>query len=303
MRFAAVDTPPTLHLIRTTGTPLPPRPRTAAHFTSRLQHAPDIPALALWQGAAQTIFYLGEGLRVVVEPAQILSQRSNRFDPAMEQVALLGSGFAIWMEQQGLLALHGAAVVLEEGSAVAFLGHNGAGKSTLAIHLMAAGASLLTDDLLAVQVEQETVLGRPGYPQIRLTAAEAARRGQDASRLAPVLPGHPKRRLPVGNGAFGRFAAEPVPLRRLYLLERGPPSAGGPSVAIATLSAGEAVAALVRFGYLRALAPRLSPPADRLARLATVVERVGLRRLRLPDDLDALDAVHRAIHRDLVTLR
>ena len=70
---------------------------------------------------------------------------------AMELVRadLLGGVFSVALHLQGLLCLHGSAVGID-GSAVAFLANKGAGKSTMATALCAAGATLITDDMLPV---------------------------------------------------------------------------------------------------------------------------------------------------------
>jgi serine kinase of HPr protein (carbohydrate metabolism regulator) len=67
---------------------------------------------------------------------------------------------------QGLLCLHGSGVGID-GSAVAFLANKGAGKSTLATALCAAGATLVTDDMLPVD-PRSPVMAWPSMPAVRL---------------------------------------------------------------------------------------------------------------------------------------
>lgn len=62
---------------------------------------------------------------------------------------------------QGLELLHASAVGLG-GVAVAFTAPSGAGKSSLGAHLVAAGATFLTDDVLALDTRNDVVEAYPG---------------------------------------------------------------------------------------------------------------------------------------------
>jgi hypothetical protein len=92
----------------------------------------------------------------------------HRADVLMELVRaiILGPAIAIALEAAGFLCLHGSAVVID-GRAVAFIGPKHHGKSTLAAALVAAGARLIGDDLLAVAPGPPAVM-RPGVPSLRL---------------------------------------------------------------------------------------------------------------------------------------
>jgi hypothetical protein len=83
---------------------------------------------------------------------------------------------------QGVELLHAGAVCLGD-RAVAFLGPSGAGKTTIATQLVARGARLLTDDVLAVTTEGTTVWGHRGGAVARIDAA-AIRRMSPAQRAA-----------------------------------------------------------------------------------------------------------------------
>lgn len=72
---------------------------------------------------------------------------------------------------QGLEVLHASAVALG-GAAVAFTAPSGAGKSSLAAHLVAAGATFLTDDVLAVEARNGVVEAHPGPARTSVSARE-----------------------------------------------------------------------------------------------------------------------------------
>jgi hypothetical protein len=115
---------------------------------------------------------------------------------------------------QGLEILHASAVVLD-GRALGFVAPSGTGKTSLAINLAAAGAELLTDDVLALDVST----ARP-------TAYEGARLVNVARHEYAALD--PAARLRLGS-VIGRTAkvhvrpaeARPsAPLAALYFLRR-----------------------------------------------------------------------------------
>jgi hypothetical protein len=123
---------------------------------------------------------------------------------------VLGRVLPMALHAEGLLTLHGSAVAID-GRAIACLAPKYHGKSTLAYALVSAGASLITDDALAVDPGPPAV-ARPGVHCIRLFADSAARLGVDGNgRIAAgklnldALPD--ERRMPA-----------PAPLDAIYLL-------------------------------------------------------------------------------------
>lgn len=216
-------------------------------------------------------------------------------DADRAELRLLGPVLAYWLELRGIPALHASAVVHPAGAA-AFLASHGGGKSLLAAALMAeAGLPLLADDVVAVEAAGPAFLARPSYPQMRL-AADDAERLTGRADLPPVLPGLPKRRVPVGAAdGFGTFHGEALPLARLYLPRRGDVEA--PEVA--PVGPAEALLALVEHSFLARLAAGAGLQPQRLATLARLVENVPVRRLAYPSGRQHLAAVARAVLADL----
>jgi hypothetical protein len=86
---------------------------------------------------------------------------------------------------RGMEVLHASAVCLD-GRAVAFLGRSGAGKTTLATRLLARGARLLTDDVLALTTDGASVWGHRGGAVARIDAETV--RGMTAAERAALGP-------------------------------------------------------------------------------------------------------------------
>jgi len=122
---------------------------------------------------------------------------------------------------QGLEVLHASAVVLN-GRAVAFTAPSGTGKSTLAAHLVAAGASFLTDDVLALEQRNGVVEAHSGPARISLSPTELRTMNPRGRALLGARAGT----------ADGKILLEPVvaaggrPLALLYRVTRSPRYAG-----------------------------------------------------------------------------
>lgn len=219
-------------------------------------------------------------------------------DPAdpMVEIHFLSSALSTWLELHGVLALHASAVVID-GGAVAFLASSRGGKTALAAACMQAGHSLLTDDILAIDVALSdqggpgAIVARPGYPQMRMWPdnAEHFLGASRARGLDVIHPAYPKKRVVVGGDhGFGRFAEAVAPLVAVFLPER---QAGDAETVVEAVGAADAVLALLRntFSAHAVLIPSLQ--SSRLERLGALVEALPISRLAFPSGYDRLDAV------------
>jgi len=141
---------------------------------------------------------------------------------AMELVRadLLGGVFSVALHLQGLLCLHGSGVGID-GSAVAFLANKGAGKSTLATALCAAGATLVTDDMLPVD-PRSPVMAWPSMPAVRLLHDAASHLRYASGQTHPVTNKYHVNELPPDQVEMRR-----LPLSAVYELA---PVSSGPNV-------------------------------------------------------------------------
>jgi hypothetical protein len=213
------------------------------------------------------------------------------------EIQLLGLVLAVWLERRGIPALHASAVVLD-GSAVAFLGVKGGGKTTAATGMVASGASLLADDLLAVTSHGADVYAHPGYPMLRLWPEQADHFVGEHSALPQVHPSYSKRRVVVGE-RFGSFHARPAPLRCLYLPMR---DVAADEVSFEPLRDRDALLAMVQESFLRDAVHGLKLAAGRLPALAAVVERIAVRTVRYPSGFDRLPQLAEAVAADVAAL-
>jgi hypothetical protein len=153
-------------------------------------------------------FRAEEGRQIWVDPVPGADARDIRG-------YLLGAVLGITVLLRGLLPLHACAVEVN-GEAYAFCGDSGAGKSTLAAALYRGGFTVLTDDLgVAIPAEGETLF-YPGFPRIKLWRTALEHFAMDPDTLTRDLTRADKFHWPIHDG----HSPEPLPLRRLYALER-----------------------------------------------------------------------------------
>lgn len=199
-------------------------------------------------------------------------------DPAPLNFAILGPLMALLMQMRGLYVLHGSAVSVG-GRAAMFLGDKGAGKSTTLGATLAAGHPMLTDDVLAVATEGVPAV-IPGYPQIKLDPAAAARFPLPPHRVLHIdVPGFEKHRVRFEEASF---AAHPAPAGAVYVLERGATAAARRLDPAASLGALLRFSYIVRFGEAALAGPRA---ARHFAQAAAIANTVPVYALEVPDDV------------------
>jgi hypothetical protein len=115
---------------------------------------------------------------------------------------------------QGLEVFHASAVALG-GRVAAFVGSSGTGKTSVAAHLVALGASFVTDDVLAIEAAGDKVVAHPGPARLSIEDAEVRRIPEGQRALLGV---------PIGRSDKLMIEPQPttvpLPLAELYFLKR-----------------------------------------------------------------------------------
>ncbi|KWV90969.1 hypothetical protein [Erythrobacter sp. YT30] len=196
---------------------------------------------------------------------------------------LLGPVMAWALNSLGLFVLHASAVQVN-GRTIAFLGDKLAGKSTTAAAFIRAGHALVTDDLLAISMEnRERPMCLPAFPQVKLEdkAAEQVRiASADAQPL--VMEGFPKRQHKLES-----MATAPTTIDCLVRLERG---SDAPS--FEPLPVPGAIECLARYSYMPRFADAPWTKQDdhrHFSQCVGLVDAAKVGRLQVPADLLRLD--------------
>jgi len=219
-------------------------------------------------------FRIRNGSEIQVEPFEGADDRAIR-------LLLLGPALAVLLHQRGLLVLHASAVSFG-ASVAAFVGEKGEGKSTLAAALHARGHPLVADDLVAVELDDSSVVRvRAGFPQLKLGPDVLVQLGEDAETFPRLHPDYDKRARPVSRMASDRSLS----LARVYVLE------SGESHLIEPLAPQQTFVELVRHSYLAELLPRTDESESHFNQIVALASRVPVRRLRRRRDLATLPEV------------
>jgi hypothetical protein len=177
---------------------------------------------------------------------------------------------------------------------VAFLANKGAGKSTLATALCAAGATLITDDMLPVD-PRPPVTAWPSMPAVRLLHDSASHLRYASGQTHPVTNKYHVNELPSDQVEMRR-----LPLSAVYELSPVPSGPNVPPVERVRVKGTAAVGTLLRH-HRAGTAIGGSESMNLFVRASDIVRLVPVYRLqvardftRLPDVVEQIRAWHSA---------
>ena len=223
-----------------------------------------------WPRFARFLITSPERVSVALEPES---------HESLLALPLLGPVMAILLFMRGYLVLHGSAVS-KHGKGVVFLGDKEAGKSTTAAAMLAGGWALLSDDVVALDLDASPPRVFAAYPSMKLTASASAEFAPvGASMLERPFADFPKDRFRLPGTQATACEAHTA-----YVLER----IDGP-IQFAELSPPEALAAILRFSYLVRFREKLlhgSAAARHFHLCARFSRAVSVQRLQMPNSLN-----------------
>jgi hypothetical protein len=165
-------------------------------------------------GAGYRIWGPAYGASVLSADGRHLRGTLDGAGPAAWQRLLIAQALPFAAVLQGLEVLHASAVTAA-GGAVAFAGPSGTGKTSLALELCRHGARFLADDVIALEPGPE-LLVHPGTPVAGVNRAESERLRARGVAAGEVLSSDERETIERVEPS-----PEPVPLRAVFLLERG----------------------------------------------------------------------------------
>jgi hypothetical protein len=163
------------------------------------------------------------------------------------------------------------------------VGFAGAGKSTTAAALLGRGCSAISDDVTAFWDCRPPFLVQPSYPQLRLWPETVKHLCGSTDALPLLTPNWDKCGFDLTQQSQ-HFHETPLPLAKLYLLDR---SATEPSPHLIAMPALESFFSLARNTYVNYL---LDAPmrAAEFAALGRLRSSVPMKRAVAPNDPDRL---------------
>ncbi len=229
-------------------------------------------------------FAVLDGCKIMVDPLAGV-------DDGLLNTFIIGPIFAVLLRQRGFLVLHASSVVLNE-RAIAFLGNSGAGKSTLAQAFHSHGYSVLTDDVMVVQLGGDYPLALPGYPLIKLWPESASATGYSPDSL-PLIHGFSTKRSHQLTDGFGQTA---FPLQRIYVLDQGNEHR------ITNLNAADACLALLSHSRASMLLTHSEFREKNFRQCSWVAQHVPMARFERKPALDELSKLIKLVEADLGSL-
>lgn len=221
------------------------------------------------------------GRRIVVDPVEDAP-------PEVVRHLLVGPAMNFLLHQRNVFVLH-ASTVSVDGAAVAFAGESGRGKTTTATAFLRDGHRVLSDDVAAITFEGGSPAVRSGYPSIKLDPGIVKR--WELPVEEPHRPSSARDRH--FYGLCHDQPTDPVPLKRVYLLE------DGDEVGIDPLPPGEQFVELVANTYVAGILGDGGEATVNFGQCTSVARTVDVCRLYRPRELDTLSDVVEAVRADV----
>jgi hypothetical protein len=224
---------------------------------------------------------------------------------------LLGAVLGHLLRLRGVLCLH-ASVVAIAGGAIAIIGASGTGKSTTAAALAARGLAVLSDDIAALDWQENLAAGQlrdrvwvqPGYPSLRLWEPSLRalqipdiglkRVGSRLNKCFLQLGSASTQTLKEDefehNGAAPQrqFGSEPLRLQAIYVLN--PPDTASMAARIQPLDVRIALYHLLSHVYGREMLT-VSQRQEELRQLTRLLKAVPVKLLHRPNNLEYLNQI------------
>jgi len=209
-----------------------------------------------------------------------------------------GPVMGLILRLRNITALH-ASVLNFAGQAIVLCGESAAGKSTTAAALALRGIPVLSEDVAALEIENDKFQVHAGHPRISLWRDSVETLLGSAHALCQVSPTWGKCYLPL-DGNLAKFESERRPLGAIYLLAPRTADHSGPR--IKDISAREAFLHLVRNTYMNWLLDREQRAAE-FAVLSQLATQVPVRRIVPHVDPARLAALCDLIFADVESLQ
>jgi hypothetical protein len=227
-------------------------------------------------------FLIEHGRTVTVSPAQAA-------DPGFVRLVLTGPALALLLAQRGLAVFHASVVWCPRTeTSVAFSARSGCGKSTMAGAAYNAGYSMVSDDIMPVDLCNDVPVVAPGFAYAKLWADSAEALVANAGTLKPLAASYGKLSRPV----TARFASAPARLAAVFVLE------DGPDIVVSPLKGHSALSALLPHWYGAGFDGQLVEILGRqrhLRETTLLASRIWLYRLTRPRVLERLPDVVAAV--------
>lgn len=234
-------------------------------------------------------YLVRNGKEIIVDPYPEAEEKILR-------LPLMGIALATLLQQRGIFVLHASAISIED-AAVAFIGWKGAGKSTTAAMLYKRGHTVVSDDVVAVDMGNGRPTVLPGIPSFKLMP-EAAQSvlADNPNSLSVCYTGAEKRYRSFSDN----FLKKNIPLKAIFALDKGA------DIKAELLNPQEAITTLIANVYLARYGKQLmqnSHGIKNLRQCAEIVKHIPIYRLERPKSFQLLEEVAELLESKVASLR
>jgi HPr Serine kinase C-terminal domain len=226
------------------------------------------------------LFWEGVGTFLIRDGKEIIIDAVPDAEEGRIRLFILGAAMGVLLHQRGFLVLHASAVAVN-GAAIAFIGDKGWGKSTMAAALHARGHSLISDDVVALDMSNKNqILVLPAFGQLKLWPDAVASLGENPENFPQLVSLFEKRDYRLSQG----FLTKTLPLKRIYVLGTNS------TVEIQSIPPQEIITHLIRNSYVTRFGNELLQhnASSHLLQLTQLIEQVSIHRLLRPSELSLL---------------
>ena len=214
------------------------------------------------------------------------------------EMLLLSTVLPYWLETQGYLSLHSAAVSWND-QAILIMGDSHSGKSSLCAALVNQGLLLVSDDVCVIGINDQQFILYPAYPMMRLWPDTANSISNNIDRFANVCSTTSKKIVPVGDG-WGAYNSKPCLLKNIYFPVRRQ-EGGNNKVTFSDIRPADALFRLLEHSPVGKLMSKTDKQTQRISQFSAIIEYTNIRLIEYPSSYDQLPDVARALINDVVS--
>jgi hypothetical protein len=163
-----------------------------------------------------SIYYKDVAMYRMLKGRKIIVDADPMAQPRLVRLGILSLAISTILKQKSLLSLHANAIRIKD-KAYLFLGEKGKGKSTLTAAFYANGYSVLSDDLTALSISDDSISVLPGPLTLKLWPDSAEAVGLDLSSMDRIDGRVPK----MINIMSPPSRSEAIPLGGVFVLDSG----------------------------------------------------------------------------------
>lgn len=229
------------------------------------------------------------GILAVYKSGQIYAHNPDTADILYLLQFVLGYGIAIYAHMHNRIALHCGCVAIA-GNAVIISGSSGSGKSTLTHELIADGATMLSDDVVAIGYDKNNrPCIYPAFPQQKLCRDAALSKGYRLENLLYIDP--EKDKFAVMHTAH--FSPDPHYPHTFLYLQCLPKTESKDTrhIQIRKIDGYEKVALIMRCLYLGALIQDFGLSARAFQLCVDFVKESNVWQISRPSEIDTLSDI------------